>query len=1040
MRKNRKFGFYIFPVLYLFLFPSQFNGFAQVLRFKHLGLEEGLSQTSVNCIAQDKHGFLWIGTQDGLNKYDGYNFTVFRSDPADAGSISHNWIWDVFSDHSGNLWIATWRGLTKYDLHTGKFTRFLPDSSDPGSISGERPSAICEDKDGNLWIATWGNGLNRYDPISGKFTHFLFNPDKHNSVPGDFIREVYCDSRNRLWIGTWSGLALATKGEDGQFTFRQFRHNDQDTASLGGNRIMRVLEDHAGRIWIATRGGGLNLFHEQDSTFVHFKYDPDNPRSISSDDVCTIFEDSQERFWVGTFTEGLNLFDVEKGDFTRIYHDPDNREGIGSNSVYSIMEDQSGLLWIGAGGLNILNVEGNRFGLYRHQEKNEHSLSYNDVSSFYEDAFGKIWIGTEGGGLNRFDRKTGYCKIYRSDPEDPSSVAGNNISEIAGNGSGVIWVASRGGGLDRFDIATERFTHIKTLKGLSEQEQEGLKYINDMCFLSEDILWIATDNVGLIRYDPANEEAVSFNSTSRSGGNFPGNSLLTVSPDTRGTLWIGTWGIGLYSLDRKTFRFTGYPVSDKDTLALAGNIVHVIRETIDSSGRRIWVGTNKGLCYKDPDQIGNTGFSRLGIENGLPSNIVYGILQDNRKNIWMSTNRGLSRFNPYTREIRNFDIHDGLQSNEFNGHSCLKLKDGTLLFGGVNGFNLFYPEQIRESTYQPPVVLTGFSVFNRTMEFENTLQEIRKIRLSYKQNFFSFEFAALDFAQPARLKYAYWMEGVENGWIFSGSRRYANYTNINPGKYVFHIKGTNRDGVWSNHELAIEIMIRPPYWKTWWFRFLGLMLILGILYGLHRLNIEKVLAVERLRLRIASDLHDDIGSALTRISITSEQLQTTQDHSRMVSLAKTIGHISRDIISTISDIIWSIDVRNDTLNQLTDHMQDVVYTAFSMKDVKVAFQQHGLKKKKKIPVDIRQNLFYIFKEVINNIVKHSDATKVDILLSNTEKGFTMKIGDNGKGFDPQKVKMGNGLRNIRMRAERLKADLVIDTDHGVQVILKMKRL
>ncbi len=1013
---------------------------AQPYQFRHLTIEEGLSQSSVNCIMQDRHGFLWFGTQDGLNRYDGYDFRVYRYDQADTNSLSNNWIWDILEDRSGKIWIATWKGLTKYDPCTDHFTRYLPDVRNPGAISGERPSSVCMDGDGNLWIGIWGGGLDRYDPETDDFDRFLSRPEDPETLPGNLVREVFSDHKNRLWVGTWSGLALGGKQKDGSVTFTRFVHDGKDPRSIGSNHIMSVLEDHNGRIWIGTRGGGLNLFSEKDSSFVHFVYEKENPKSISSNDICVLYEDSQHRFWVGTFTEGLNLFDPVKGAFTRIPQDPDDPKGLLSNNVYSITEDRSGLLWIGAGGLNILDPRMVHFRHYRYSRKNKFSLSNNNVSSFYEDHTGNIWVGTKGGGLNGFNRKTGRFTVYSHDPEDPRSISSSHVSAVTGNGSGTIWVATSDNGLNRFDPVRKNFTHIPAIQNTEGEEMIDIKYINDLCFTSKNILWIATDNKGLVRYDVLAGRGKTYKSIAWSDRILDLSSLLTLWAGSGGKLWIGTWGVGLLSIDMKTGRFSTYPVREKDSLSIAGNMVHVIYETRDSAGRILWVGTNKGLSYMRPDGPSCGEFRHITIKNGLPSNIIYGILQDNRGYLWISTNMGLSRYDPASGQIKNFDMYDGLQNNEFNLHACLRLQDGALLFGGVNGFNLFRPEMIRENDYRPPVVLTSFKVFNKEMDFTKSLTEIKKIVLTWKQNFFSFEFAALDFAQPAKIQYAYRMVGVDKDWVFSGNRRYASYTRIDPGDYVFQVKGTNRDGIWSDKILSVGIEVRPPYWKTWWFKTLGVVLFLLILYGLHRMQLQKLLAVERLRVRIASDLHDDIGSALTRISIASEQMQATRDYNRMIRLSRTIGIISREIISTMSDIIWSIDARNDTLIQLLDRMQDVAFSTFSMKDIKVGMVQKDMKKKKKIPVDYRQNIFYIYKEALNNIVKHAEATEVKIKLLNTDRGFMMEISDNGKGFDPEELSKGNGLRNMRMRAERLKAKLEVITDKGVTLRLFMKKL
>jgi ligand-binding sensor domain-containing protein/two-component sensor histidine kinase len=851
------------------------------------------------------------------------------------------------------------------------------------------------------------------------------------------VRKVFSDSRGRLWVGTWRGLALAEVKSDDSVVFHRFTHDENDKTSLSNNQVMSIIEDHKGRIWVGTRGGGINMFNEKNSSFVSYRHSKTDQETISGDDVCVLYEDRKNRFWVGTFSEGLNLFDVEKGAFTRIYTNPDDPMSLLSNNVYSIFEDNSGLLWIGAGGLNILDTRMELFGRYRHNRRDEKSLSNNTVTGFYEDNTGVVWIGTEGGGLNRFDRNNGFFTSYKNSPPDRFSIKSNSISAVTGNDTGKLWIAT-GAGLELFDKSSGRFTVVKDIPGVPGND--ALKYINYLCFTSKDHLWMATDNAGLIDYHLSINKAVCFNSSQKNERYFPGNSLLSLYHGSDSILWIGTWGIGLYSMDISAGHIKANPFDTLSLVESSGNIVHVICETVDSIGKTIWAGTSSGLIYTRIDGREKGVCKRIAMEQGLPGNIVYGILQDNDGFLWISTNRGLSRLDTKNGNIRNFDVNDGLQSNEFSGHVCLKLKDGNLLFGGVNGFNMFNPENIIMCNYQPNIVLTEFKVFNKGVSFNKALYEVQSIDLTYKQNFFSFEFAALDFAKPEKIRYRYKMSGVDPDWVNSGNRHYVSYTNVAPGEYVFQVKATNRDGVFTDKLLSINITIKPPYWQTWWFRSIIFVVVMLILYGLHRLRVEKLLAIEKLRVRIASDLHDDIGSSLTRISITSEQIQNIDDKTKIRLLSKKIGDTSREIVSTMSDIVWSIDSRNDSLNDLLDRMHDLVYKSLVMKDIKVSFKSSGFEENKKISVDKRQNLFYIFKEVINNIVKHSEADEVKIVLKNSDTGFYMEISDNGKSFNVDNSTRGNGLRNIRMRAGRLNAKIDFMVSDGVKVILVMKRV
>ena len=1007
---------------------------AEHFRFSHITIENGLSQSSVYCMMQDSKGFLWFGTRDGLNRYDGYEFKVFRTDPENENSLSNNWIWDIFEDKERNIWVATWYGLTKYDPQNNSFTRFLPDSTNSHSISGNRPASICQDKNGFIWIATWGGGLNRYDPESNLFTAFLHDPENKNSIPGNFVRKLLYDSKGRLWIGTWQGIALGIFHPDGSISFHRFVHEKNNTKSISCNQTMAILEDHSGQIWIATRDGGLNLFSESDSTFIHYKHNDLYPNSLSSNEVSTLYEDSKHRLWVGTFSNGLNLFDRKKGTFIRITEDPDDPGSLLNNNVYSILEDNSGLLWIGAGGLNIFNPAEKEFGMHKHDKKNKNSLSNNNVSGFYEDGSGKIWISTYGGGLNCFDPENNQFTVYKHDPSNPNSIRSNVINTISGNGNGTIWIATNEG-LDTFDPKIKRFRHTGFIPGLTNQA--GLRYINFLSFSSKNTLWMATENIGLVHYDLTTRTAICFNTYGKGNRHFRANALLSLFHGSNNNLWIGTWGTGICAMDLKTMHFKEYLVSDKDSALLEGNIIHVIYETKKDTDQIIWAGTNNGVLCLDPKR---NKLEFITTKEGLPSNIIFGILCDNAGNMWFSSNKGLSMYDPKTHNIRNFDVSDGLQSNEFSDHVSLKLKDGRLLFGGMNGFNLFNPSRLRECTFQPPIVLTSFKIFNKEQLVNKDLQSTKKIELTHNQNFFSFEFASLDYANPSKIKYMYRMKGVDKNWINSGNRRYVSYTNVTPGNYVFQVRGTNRDGIFSKNALSVRIVILPPWWQTWWFRSLVVIAVILLFYALHRLRVQKLLAIEKLRIRIASDLHDDVGSALTRISITSEQIQTLNDHNRIQNLSKNIGTMSRDIISTMSDIVWSIDSRNDNLSELLDRMQDHAYKNLVMNEIKVSLKTSGMDKSKKIKIDHRQNIFYIFKETINNIVKHSNATEVKIILKNEGKEFFMEIADNGTGFSAEKFKKGNGLRNMQMRAKRMNAKLDISNNNGVKVSLRMNRL
>ncbi len=1028
-----------YVVLLLWLFAnSTGHSFSQSFHFKHLNIENGLSQNTINCIFQDSRGFVWLGTQDGLNRFDGYEFIVLRHEQGDTNSISHSWIWDIFEDSNQNIWIATWNGLTKYNTNANIFTRYLPDPNKPTGIRGGRPTSICEDKYGYLWIGTWGGGLNRFDPATNEFTHFTNDTSNKNSLINDFVRTLYLDKNNKLWIGTWNGLSQIDLNTKDSHKFENFQKGKPNiTGSISANKITSLTEDLKGNIWIGTFEGGLNRYDPGSGSFTHY-FHGSSDSSIGSNNIGSLLTDKKGRLWIGTIANGVDIFDTKSNRFIHIRHNADDNQSLSGNNVYSLYEDKSGIIWIGAGGVNLFNYQQKNFKHFKHSANNKNSLSNNKVTAFYEDSSGDIWIGTENGGLNRFCPGQESFLAFLHNPKDPNSIGSNSISSIAEDKDGSIWIGTRGGGLNKFDKQSSKFTKYKESPRIPETE--GMNFINGICYDPPGTLWIATFDKGLIKFDIHTENYSHFRSDPGDSTALSGDYLLRIYKNDYRYLWIGIWGGGMNALDLSNNSFIRFMNDPAKPASISDNIVHFIFETSNEAEKVIWAGTSEGLSYMQiSDTLPPQGkFNHFFMKDGLPGNVIYAILEDNSGYIWLSSNHGLSKFNPRTKTFKNYDKSDGLQSNEFNAGSCLKLKNGQMLFGGINGFNIFHPDSIKVSSFDPPLVFTSFKVFNKPLFPGPYLPNDQCIQLSYKQNFFSFEFAALDYRQSSKNQYAYKMEGIDEDWVMAGTRHYVSYTKIEPGEYRFMIKGTNSDGVWGKSTSSVSIRIKPPYWKTWWFKILGVLLIILVFYMYHMYRLNKLLEIERLRTQIASDLHDDIGSALTKIAIHSEQIQTGIDKNRILASSKKIGILSREIISTMSDIIWSIDSRNDTLTDLMDRMKDLAHNTLTMKDIQVSFQTKGFEKNRKIPVTYRQNIFYIFKEAINNILKHANADEVKIELSLEEKNFIMLIADNGIGFDPNEKKKGNGLKNMKMRADRIGAVLRFRSSDGFSILLKMR--
>ncbi len=1020
----KKFGLFFIMALFIFSVTA-----GQHLSLRHITAENGLSQNSINCIYQDGKGFMWFGTQDGLNRYDGYEMISFRHDPADSNSISHSWIWDIIEDKDDNLWIATWHGLNRYNPHTNKFTVFLPDSTDPGAILGDRPAAVCEDLSGNIWVGTWGGGLNKFTKPEQRFEHYLHQRGDTCSLPDNFVRTLFKDQTGRIWAGTWRGLALMQQHGD-SILFRNF-FTENDPGHPSPPRVMSLAEDGYGYIWAGTFGNGLYKINPSNGAITHFLHDPENAASLASNDIASVLVDKYGIVWAGTISNGLNHLDPETGMIRLFDASQENANGIGSNEVYSLFEDRSGLLWIGAGGINIMNPNHRRFNVI-----NTGRIVFTDITSFCEDREGDIWVGSNQNGLLKYDPATGKIIIFKYGSTKPDGLSCNNVSAITVDGKGNIWIGTRGGGLNLYRPGKDSFIHFPVNRE-DERAVAALKYINSLAADSSGRIWIGTYDQGLVRFDPALQEYTYFYARVGDPHTLSGNNILHVFIDSRQTLWAGIWGGGLCRFNPGDESFTRYRHDPDNPESLIDNIVHTIHEAVSDSGRVLWVGTSNGLSYFSPDR-GNPAFHHFSTKNGLLSNVIYGILDDSEGNLWLSGNTGLTKFNPVSGKISHFNTGDGLQGNEFNSNACYNLKNKLFLFGGINGFNAFYPDSIRESGYKPAIVLTSLRVLNEERYTPLQLSAVSNIDLSFKENFFSFDFAALDFTEPSKNRYRYRLSGIDDNWIEAGHRHFANYTDIKPGRYTFIMSGTNSDGIWSNHIRQLEIRIRPPYWQTWWFYALMALLFTALLYSIHKYRVKRILELERLRIRIASDLHDDIGSALTRIAIHSEQLQGGKNPEKVSRTSKKIGTLSRSVISTMSDIVWSIDARNDSWGNMLDRMKDVVYNTLLLKEINVIFDIKGIEHSHKIPLKYRQNIFYIFKEAVTNIVKHSDATEVKIVMHKTPHLFKMEIADNGKGFDFEKIKYGNGLRNMKMRAGNIGGTLSVATDKGATVKLQVK--
>ena len=1007
------------------------------LRFDHLSLEQGLSQATVNAIVQDKLGFMWFGTQDGLNRFDGYSISVYKHKADDTGSISDNGVWCMLRDHLGHLWIGTMRGgLNRYSSTSDKFIAYKQDPGNPHSISENNVISLFEDSRGFLWTGTLSKGLNRFDPATSHFTHYRYDAGNSRSLIDSAVWCIGEDQKRNLWVGTWSGLCKLPMDSDTGAPWNQFiryKHLDDDPTSLSGNNVRTLLVDHNGVLWVGTDGRGLNRYDEQSNGFVHYRNIPGDEHSISSDFIYSIFEDSTGNLWVGTGGDGgLNLYNSQSDNFTRFRHDPNLPASLNNDIVLALYGDRSGELWVGtaAGGVNWHDARKDRFIHIRERQNNPDGLRGNDVWAITEDGEGDLWVGTYGEGVNRYDRRRGRFVHYAHIPGDSRSLSHNNVLSICAARDGNVWIGTEGGGLNRYDRANDRF--VRLLNDPRKPNSPGGDEVTRILEDSRGNLWIGTNGFGVDRFDPQKNLFVHYRPQENNTGSLSGTTVVALYEDREGFVWIGTYGAGVSRYDRKTDSFVRFQKDPGDPRSLNNNTVLSLYE--DTEGA-VWMGTYGGGL--DRYDTKTRTFTHYTEDDGLPNNVIYGVLPDDEGNLWLSTNKGLSKFNLSSRTFKNYDVKDGLQGNEFNQGSYYRGKDGRLFFGGINGFNVFFPDRVKYNTDVPPVVLTSFKVFDEPVTLPQSITATSSLRLPYDQNFFSVEFVALNFTAPEKNKYMYMLEGLDGNWVNAGTRRYASYTNLDPGSYVLKVKGSNNDGVWNDRGLELAIVITPPYWMTWWFRVTIAVTVIGLLFLMYRYRVNKLLEIERIRASIATDLHDDIGSTLTEIALFSDvgvrQIRslspgkpvTEGEVDKVTSLLEEIGHTSRTLIDSMNDIVWSIDPKNDSFEYLLLRMKTHASRMMEAKGINYDIEIPAELSRLQLPLGFRRRFFLIFKEAINNIIKHAHPTKVQLTIKREKDSLIMTIIDNGIGFDPCTASEGNGLRNMQSRAVALGGNLSI---------------
>lgn len=890
-------------------------------RFEHLTTNEGLSQNSVQSIFQDSRGFMWFGTADGLNKFDGYSFSSYKHDLNDSNSISHNSIRCIFEDSKGLLWIGTENGLNYYDISNYRFESFKNDPENEHSISHNLIYSICEDDTGNIWIGTRGGGLNKFNPETGQFTRFTYESELFNDFKSKYIFQIKTDLEKKiLYIATEGGLQFFDLQEE-EFVIPE----NKPEFGFPSDIITTCLlwDNNKNNFWVGSWGHGLFKTNQKFEVIRQFRHDPGDPESIPDDIITSIAEDNQSSIWIGTRNSGIGKFTEKSSGFKTYQEDFLSFSSLNDNLVWTIYTNSQGIIWIGTGngGVNKLNINQKKFNTHRMIPNSKNSIQDNTITDIYVDKEENLWIGTQNKGISVYNRQKNSYRHYQHIPENSNSLSSNSIKQIIEDRNGMFWIATDGGGISRYDPVAGKF------KNYSKEENEPNSLSNEYahCLLEDKngYIWIGTwggdeRRGGIDIFNPKTEIFYNIPTRALYSSGISKNIVTTMIQDKDGIIWAGTRGEGLNKIfpQKPPLR---YPYIDSVVVfkringqknKLPNNDIYSLFQ--DSEGT-LWIGTGGGgLSKYNPSDKTFTSYDK---NNGLINSTIHYILEDNNKNLWFSTNRGISKFNMHTSKVKYYDVFDGLQDNLFLTGSGHKDRSGEMFFGGINGYTSFYPDSILHNRHIPPVVITKLRIFNKEIKgtfegkkiYENNISETKKIVLPYKFNFFAIEFAALDYAVPHKNRYKYKLSGFNDDWIeTSADSRMATYTNLNPGEYIFELIASNNDDIWNYQPTKLEIIITPPFYKALWFK-IFVLFILGLVVFYLFNNLIKAFQKEKreIQRKAEESLFSERNQLRTLIDNLPDFIYIKDRESRFVvinkSLAKVMGSKEPDELVGTTD-------------------------------------------------------------------------------------------------------------------------------------------
>ncbi len=1001
-------------LLILVLFASHFSLKAQndTLYFRHFNVGQGLSHRNVSSIIQDSLGFMWYGTKEGLSLYDGYKFTPFKHDPKSKNSLISDDISCLAVENSGIIWIGTrMKGINRFNPYTNNFEHFQHHDNNPTTISDDRISCLLYDSIHQIiWMGT-ANGLNAYNLKTGKITIYK---TANCAISHDKITYITIDKKNWIWIGTDGGGVNVFDLKTNKFSSYIYGNH-----SVSSNIINGVFADKENNIWMATPNG-LNRYNQATKEFTLYKHDEKNKYSISSDNVTSVYQDRYGKIWAGTAHDGLCVYYPSENKFFVYNNEPNEKNSLSSSHINTISQGRSGMFWAATsdGGLNAFNPKTLPFNLLKVFSQNNTENLNEKISCLYYDHKQSLLIGTVDKGLYLYNMNTKKNKKIEGVNNFINCIYEYQTHVLIGTNSGIY----------NYDIVSSKVKISEYTKKLYAENEKITCIFCD----KENSLWLGTKDKGVFKVNAINDTYIQYHTRGKGDMHLSHDHVTSILQTKNGDIWIGTYGGGLNKYDRKTNAFQVYKNDENNSNSIGGNYINKLYEDRDD---KLWICTwGGGLNCLLPN---STRFICYTDHDGLPGNSIREIMQDEKNNFWINGDNGICRLtfsNTQLQQCRVFDLIDGLPTTEFYDGTALKSVNGRMMFSCPKGLITFHPDSIKNNPYKPPVIITDFQLFNNSIQpgdstgiLQSCISTTPKLNLAYNQNSFSFEFTAISFINPGKNKYAYMLEGFDKDWNYRDARhRAATYTNLDPGTYTFRVKASNNDGIWNEKGTSIIIVIAAPFWKTWWFYLLSVLAVAVIIYIAYFIRIKQLIAIQNIRNKISQDLHDEIGSALSSISVYGEVAKKMSNDKApdAIPILNNLQYTVKSAMENMSDIVWAINPKNDKFHNITHRLEIFGTELLSAKDINFNFNiPHDLAYLK-LSMQQRKNIYLICKEALNNVAKYSDAQNCSVEILKADKNVSISIVDDGKGIDNMKQSLGgNGMHNMKKRALELRGIL-----------------